>query len=47
MALACREDIKGRFGTKRTSFQVWSGECGLGSVQLAKMSRAIPETETE
>ena len=47
LALACREDIKGRFGTKRTSSQLWSGECGFGRAQLAKMSRANPEIETE
>lgn len=46
LALACREDIKGRFGTKRTSPQVWNGECGFGRAQLAKMSRANPEMET-
>ena len=47
LALACRDDIKGRFGTKRTSSQLWSGECGFGRAQLAKMSRANPEIETE
>ena len=47
LALACRKDIKGRFGTKRTSSQVWSGECGFGRAQLAEISRANPEIETE
>ena len=46
LALACREDIKGRFGTKRISPQVWNGECGLGRAQLAKTSRANTEIET-
>ena len=32
---------------REKSSQVWNGECGLGRAQLAKMSRALPEAETE